>query len=118
DNYVTFTIEERVWRDKDRNESQWRYARFHCFAMVLDAEAAKLSDQIEWDRASELALANVRLGTMLRRGGTLWGHTSTGEYCESYGYQRLVLIRDRLSSETLAAALVIMRRAAAEPEDV
>ena len=63
-------------------------------------------------------LANVRLGTMLRRGGTLWGDSFTGEYCQSYGYQRLALIRDRLSTETLAAALAVMRRAAAEPEDV
>jgi hypothetical protein len=116
-NFVPLMVEERVFRLEDIEDFRRRSGPFESFAQVIDAEAVAASESGDFSRAVELAIANIRLGTMLRRGGTR-GHAETGKYCESYGYQRLTILRDQLSPESMRSALAATCRAAAEKEDL
>ena len=115
-NYVPFTVEEQFFRLADIEDFRRRGGHFHSFAQVIDAEAVAAAESGDFARAAELAIVNIRLGTMLRRGG-VYGHSETGDYCQSYGYQRLTTVRDKLSPESLRAALTVICRADSEKED-
>jgi hypothetical protein len=116
DNYVPFQVRDGVWKEQDVKNFRRGYEHFCAFAQVIDDEAIRASQRSDYQRAAELALINIRLGTMLRRGG-METHSETGKYCESYGYQRLTLIRDHLSPETTRSVIAALGRAAALPED-
>src|SRR5207244_4009975 len=102
---------------EDIEDFKRREGHFHSFAQVIDAEAVAASESGDVARAAKLAIANIRLGTMLRRGGNR-NYADTGDYCESYGYQRLTILRDKLSPDSMRAALTATCRAASEREDV
>lgn len=116
ENYVPFQVPIKVFRKEDVDDFRRGYEHFYSFAQVIDNEAIRASTQGDYERAAELALVNVRLGTMLRRGG-IDSHAECGKYCENYGYQRLTLIRGNLSPETTWSVLAAIGRAATLPED-
>lgn len=116
ENFVPFRVDDKLFRKEDVDEFRRGYDHFCSFAQVIDNEAIKASAGGDNSRAAELALLNVRLGTMLRRGASD-GHAEMGKYCESYGYQRITLIRDNLAPETMRTVLAAVGRAATEPED-
>jgi hypothetical protein len=78
---------------------------------ALSAEAAASPP----DRAAEWALANVRLGGMLRRGGLLLQEV-IGVAVEDIGHADLARIRDQLSPSSSSRALAVLRRTHAELE--
>jgi len=116
ENFVPFRVDNKLFRKEDVDDFRRGYDHFCSFAQVIDNEAIRASAGSDYSRAAELALVNVRLGTMLRRGASD-GHAEMGKYCESYGYQRITLIRDNLTPETTRTVLAAIGRAAIEPED-
>jgi len=84
-------------------------------AKLLDAEGDAAAAFGEFDRAAEPALANLRLGTMLRRGGDV--HIElTGTAIVGLGLERLAKIRGELSPAMSRRAIEHLARSDAEIE--
>jgi hypothetical protein len=116
DNFVPFHVHDKVFRKGDVDDFRRALDHFYSFAQVIDDEAIRASKRGDYERAAELALINVHLGSMLQRGG-IYAHAEAGKYCESYGYQRLTLIRRHLSPQTTRSVLAAIGRAEVQPED-
>jgi len=76
--------------------------------------ALTAADEVQ---ATKLSLANVRLGVMLSRGGTIIDRL-VGIAVQGVGQQRLAASRSELSPNQARAAIRSLRNAAAEREDV
>jgi hypothetical protein len=82
-------------------------------ARVFDSDAKTAT----FNRAAELGVANVRLGAMLNRGGTV-GDALVGSSCEATGLANLVQSRASISPDKMQSTIAALQRALAEEECV
>src|SRR5207248_2382791 len=76
-----------------------------------------MAPSLSFDRAAELGVANMRLGAMLNRGGTLVD-ALVGASCEGVGLANIVRSRTSLSADTMRSTIAALQRALAEQEDI
>lgn len=84
-------------------------------ARAMEAEGKSTRSAGQADRAADFAEANIRLGTMLRRGGTMF-EGIVGIALEGVGQNQLARLRKNLSPERSSAAIALLRRSLAEHE--
>jgi hypothetical protein len=99
------------WDNHPSGRSFFRLAR------SLTGEASAAVSCGETDRANELALATMRLGVMLNRGGMI-PDLIAGNQIENVAFQMLTEIRRDLPPEQARAVLAELQRALAEHEDI
>jgi hypothetical protein len=110
-NYIPFNpasnLNNEFWNDAIMDRRN--------FARALSAESKAAAAAGETGRAAELALANVRLGTMLQRGG-LELQDLIGIAFKGMGHADLTAIRSELSLEESRHVIEVLRRSEAEVE--
>jgi hypothetical protein len=86
-------------------------------ARALDAECAAALASGDYDRACTLVLANIRLGLMLKRGGTLVEFL-IGTAVQGVASKRLIASRAELSPDQARRVIAAWDQALAEQEDL
>ncbi|MBW3600592.1 MAG: hypothetical protein KY475_25430 [Planctomycetes bacterium] len=107
-------------RDANPRYDENRYPRARLFrrlagCLLVESESARVNDRME--TAITFAVAVVRLGTMLRRGGT-GVDVSMGVTIEEIGYEQLAGLRAEFSAEQSRRVLTDLVRSQNEPEEV
>ncbi|MGI8982900.1 MAG: hypothetical protein ACR2FY_27080 [Pirellulaceae bacterium] len=77
---------------------------------AIDAESAKAESQGNLDEATQLAIAEIRLGKLLQNGGGQL-HAHTGMQCELIAIYRLVEMRSKLDVGNCRAVIAELERA-------
>jgi hypothetical protein len=115
-NFVPWDLERDATQEEfDRRRETLQSLRSLC--RTLDAESSTAFMLGDYARASELATANIRLGVMLNRGGTIV-ESLVGVALNGPGQADLAQMRLLLPPDEMLPVIAELQRALAEVEDI